>query len=693
MDGSIHLETGAEPFQFKGLDVSLNGILIANALGGPIRFWDLRSGKALRKPELRVEPNIQRNKSLALIALSPNGKCLLAQQEFSLSVVFDAETGRQLFVLSVPISGHGIFSRDSKTLVTWDFSELTLWNVSTGKRVRCPMRTEQDVDCLALSSDARIAALGTGSGTLILLDTTTGDRLQADTGPENSVTEARFLNGGRLVAGAPNGHAWAATSDRRIRIWDSLTGKGLDSPFKLAESLKQLSANSETFIGSTDKELTVTTANKLQAALKFERGLFIETRHLCPLAISPNGKLFATGQEIEKFFSPDSRPADRKLQLRQAATGEVLREIATFSSGQDSFYFSPDNRTIVGWFEPGKYEHLSDGPPLQLWDVSSGKSLLGFRENLANVGAFAFSSDGRFIASTEKLANKPFIRLREVFTGRTSSQIDDQLDFLGGLAFSPDSRHLAYCQPDGDISIRDLHTHRMVLKLAGHEGRVNSLDFAPDGRRLLSSGEDGTILVWDVAELLHTKAAPSKVNQPVPDLIHALQGTDAEKAFSATHHLVSMGDRAVNPLSDAVSGILVAAEPHVVKADQIDRWITDLDSSEFKIRQAATDNLRANGDLAESAIRSALQKRPVLEIRRRLELVLTSIENGTPLSPSLVFAIRAIEVLERIGSAQAKALLSKLAAAPTFARIQEEARLSLERLEREAVNSTRSGTN
>jgi hypothetical protein len=478
------------------------------------------------------------------------------------------------------------------------------------------------------------------------------------------LTKARYLRNGEIIA--------TGSEYSRASFWDSKTGKPVNDRRELWCKLVCISTDSSTTATSYNSGFSIERDGKLLC----QEDPFAPVQ---PVAISSDGKQFVSLLYVDDLKTSRMGPYDELIQIRDSASGAVIHDLARIRTYPCTFRFSSDNRTLAGLYSssPGTVENPSNGFPLHLWDAVSGRSLDGFKDDPTRIGSFAFSSNGRFVANTEK-NSKGKIRIREVFSGATSCEFSDQIEFRSGLAFSPNGRYLAYCQPEGAIRVHDLRTSSTVSKLNGHKGGVNSLDFSPDGCRLLSSGADGTILVWDVDKIAQTKAVRSGPNKPSAELIQMLKGPDATKAYAAQHHLVEMGDQIVKPLENDVMATLRVAG----QGELFGGWIADLESRDFKTRQAATDRLREKGDLAEAALRAALQKMPPPETRRRLELLLSSIASSKPLSPPVIFAIRAVEVLEQIGTPQSCAALERLASNGNDARVQQEAQLSLQQIKR-----------
>ncbi|CAN5488896.1 hypothetical protein BH10PLA2_BH10PLA2_15500 [soil metagenome] len=654
--GIVALDWGTNNVQrIDAFAVLANELMAAGHLDKSIRIWNLKTGKLVRTMDVKG----------ILSTVSPDGKFLVVRKSYDSMCLVDVSTGKQQLELKSPESRNNVlFTPDSNSLITWDNGEISRRTLQSSKAIEPPINIRSSICCLAVSKDGKKLAVGTSHRTIKMFDLINGESINPNPGPDDPATEARYLRNGEIIATGSE-HSLAC-------FWDSRTGKPVKERRESWCTLGCISADSSTTASYYNRGFSIERDGKLLC----KEAPFAPVR---PLAMSSNGKQFVSLLYVDDLGTSRMGPYDEKIQIRHSTSGAVLHNLGRIRAESRTFRFSPDNRTLAGCYGSlsGQVDKSFRGFPLHLWDAISGRSLAGFGNDSTRVGSFAFSPNGRFVASTEK-DSKVMLRIREVFTGTTSGEFPDQIDSQAGLAFSPNGRYLAYCHPEGDICIRDLRINSNVSKLSGHKGRVNSLDFATDGRRLLSSGEDGTILVWDVAKLAPTDAVRSSLNKASVELIQMLTGPDTSRAFTALHQLAGMGDQIVKPLENEV----VAALGLAGQSEQIKRWITDLESRDFKTRQTAMDRLREKGGLAEATLRAALQKMPPPETRRRLELLLPSIESSKPLSPAVIFAIRAVDVLEQIGTPRSCAVLERLASNGDDARIQQEAKLSLEQLKK-----------
>jgi hypothetical protein len=177
-----------------------------------------------------------------------------------------------------------------------------------------------------------------------------------------------------------------------------------------------------------------------------------------------------------------------------------------------------------------------------------------------------------------------------------------------------------------------------------------------------------TILVWDLAPA--TRQNIELAAADLAGLWDDLADVDAPRAYRAIGTLIADPQRSVPYLREHL-------QPVKEDAPRIRRLIADLDSDQFSVRDAAWKELEKMDDAAHGVLRQALKDASSLELRRRIQLLLSD-----ALSPRKLRQIRAIAVLEQIGNAEARRVLERLASGAAEARQTREAKAALERLAR-----------
>jgi hypothetical protein len=182
-------------------------------------------------------------------------------------------------------------------------------------------------------------------------------------------------------------------------------------------------------------------------------------------------------------------------------------------------------------------------------------------------------------------------------------------------------------------------------------------------------------VVWDVLGLLTARRGrpagltPEKLNALWADLAES----NAARAYQAEQVLIGAGERGVQLLKRQLRPV------PVVDAGHIERLLAGLDSDEFAARDKASRELAALGDRAEPRLRKVLARKPSAEVRRRAERLLLAWSAGRRRG------VRAVEVLEHIGTGGAKKLLKGLAKGAPDSYLTREAGAALERLTRRPV--------
>jgi hypothetical protein len=241
------------------------------------------------------------------------------------------------------------------------------------------------------------------------------------------------------------------------------------------------------------------------------------------------------------------------------------------------------------------------------------------------------------------------------------------------LTISSDGKTLACGTNKGAVYLWEVATGAQRHQFIGHRGAIRCVAFSPDNRMLASGSRDTTILVWDVTGLkgvrrpVQTTALPKPTEQLWADLGSA----DAAEAYQALWLLTAAPEQTVRLVQNHLRPIAAVATPQIVQL------VADLGNDRFAVRQKAQAELQELGDVAEESLRDVLTRNPPLEVRRRVEALLERLDPRV--SSERLRALRAVEVLEHISTAQAQQLLERLAKGDDKARLTKEARAALQR--------------
>jgi RNA polymerase sigma factor (sigma-70 family) len=200
---------------------------------------------------------------------------------------------------------------------------------------------------------------------------------------------------------------------------------------------------------------------------KFVGGFMIN--HVC---YSPDGKVLASGGN------------GRGLCLWDATTGKLLHHCTTrrFPSTY-SAAFSPDGRRVV----------TTEGTPLDVWDVATGKKLLEFKGHTNGVLTVAWADNGKWIASASHDAT---VRVWDAESGKELHRLEGHASLPRQIAFAPGSKLLASVGLDRTVRVWDPATGKQLHCHKGAAKELRAIAFSPDGSRLAWLGEDGELCVW-----------------------------------------------------------------------------------------------------------------------------------------------------------------------------------------------------
>jgi RNA polymerase sigma factor (sigma-70 family) len=197
---------------------------------GTLRVWDLIAEKEAYRIESPDKANI-------LQAVSPDGRTIAVAGSGSVTVLFDALTGKEIQRLK----GHGewnaygaAFTPDGRKLVVWycEDNMVYLWDLATGRKIQeysfidsedparpNPVAGGRPVYFAAVSPDGRLIAFGSQSRFLEVRDLASGEILYRQTKLPDGVCPMAFSPDSRMLA-------WSGWwNDPTVHLVEVATGK------------------------------------------------------------------------------------------------------------------------------------------------------------------------------------------------------------------------------------------------------------------------------------------------------------------------------------------------------------------------------------------------------------------------------------------------------------------------------------
>jgi WD40 repeat protein len=728
-DGSLRLwdsSTGRELRRFLGHKGEVRCVafapdgnsLLSGGADGTARLWDVKTGKERAKLLTAEE-------WLNAVAFAPKGKWLAAGSDEGTVHLWDATTLRKSRDFRAAGSVQGLaFLRDGTLAVGAANDEGVILWTTQGEKLRQFKAFPQS---FAVSPEGHLVAISDYNNPSTLHDLRTGHEVRklAGAGEDGDVLRVASL------AWSPDGRTLAgASSGGRIRLWNTADGQLRQILRGHAGEVKAVAFSPEgRVLASAGEDSTI---RVWDAATGKERAPAAGHRGAITAALSPDGKSLATvgqdgglrlweastGKERERVegegtldcvaFAPDGKVlatggSRGEVQLRDPVTGKLRRVLPGHRGTVSCLAFTRDGRSLVSgghdrtlrqWdLRTGKLTHTAGGwansrieslavspdgarvlaadraVPLRLVELATGTEIERFAGHPGGSVAVAFSPTGRQAASGGR---ERMVRLWEVSSGKQRREVGGHAGWVTAVGWSPDGEVLVSGHSDGTVRLWDPLTGKELQEMAGHQGAVRSLSFSANGGRLVSAGDDTTALVWDVQAAV--RAGRTQILKFSVDELNALwkelASNDASVAAVAVQKLARAHPQALPLLSKQLKP---------VTKEELAQLLLDLDSPRYTTRDRAMQRLAALGKFIEPALRKVIREQPSLEVRARVEVLLSKRE-ATGGSPEELQVLRALEVLEMIGTAEAGKVLERLAGGAPECDLTREAKAALERL-------------
>jgi len=654
-----------EVTRFKGHTGEINALAfspdnttLASAGGDrSIRIWDVDNSKH----KLTLDGQC----AVSALAFLDN-KTLASGGDDNQVRIWDAVSGKGIKQLT----GHKntvvslLVGKDGKLISGAHDKTIRFWDVAGGKELSQIVRNQGDCDALTLTKDRKFLASAGINNTIRRWNADSGKEILLGGGHQSPVTALTVSPNGKLLVSGSN--------MARMRLWD-------------LESSKEL----KTWAGPNAGDLI--------------------------LAFAPNGKAVAScitnqpgsgngtdairlwdipgGKELRKFegpagdnvlsmtFAPDGKTLaagyhNQVIRLWDPEKAKIITELK-YPGPVSALAYSQDGKTLAasGYSGAGK---------IVIYDTVKGQELRQFGPKegtvLPSIACIAFSPDGRTLATG---SFDGIIRLWDAVTGDKLKELEGHQHVVYALAFSGDGRNLASGSFDRTVKLWEVFSGQPIMTWKGHYGSVGSVAMTPNGRMVVSGSADTNLILWDVTgRVVEGKIPPLTMTQQQLQAAWAeLASDDTQRANRVLWDLVASGKESVPYLGGQV---------FLVDPKKIQSLLEDLNNDKFLVRDKATKDLAKYGRWIEGVLKEAQKKPKSEEVRRRLEKLITmlNVPGSLSLDQEKIRLRRIMLILEQDGSPAARKVLDDLTHGAPEETLREEARGSLQRLEKRGVRES-----
>lgn len=524
---------------------SPDGNWVASVGANPIlKLWDARTGQIAHAVD-----NPGYNAQWVSFSSAGDRIALCGHQQDFLEV-WDLSAWRQLWALALR-ARCAVFEPTGKRIAVGMFSgEILILESNTGEEYQVLNGHDQFVDSLAYSADGRWLASASYDGTARIWDTESGESLHTLRGHGSRVFTVAFSPDNRYLASSGEdqtvriwdpgtgreqavlrGHTLAVNTvafspdgsrlcsggrDGTVRLWNPNTGEALSILRGHSRSIRRVAFNPDgQSILSAARDGTIKIWETVPTP--DERVFYASEQGISSLAFSANGEqLLATGkgailvwdvatgrrlESVDTGADPDMTASDRLHRLRFDSEG--LLYVEDVATGHARKVQHEDHKIRVAHFRPdgGRFATCCACGMLQTWDAPTGKLLVNLQSESSDFDDFAYSPDGKRIAT----CSQSVMRLWDAETLETLGPEVEHPNIIQDIAFTPDGSRIVTAGWT-DIRVLDAETGDLLLVFGAAKSYLyHRLAISPDGRTIAASTGridlgPRTIKIWEAAD-------------------------------------------------------------------------------------------------------------------------------------------------------------------------------------------------
>jgi WD40 repeat protein len=502
---------------------------------GKVKIWNTTENKLLHEISAHTA-------AVTGLGFSPNGQILVSVSSDSTMRFLNVADGKTLAHFAAhagPVTGVSYSPGGNAVYTTGDDGTLKFWSLPPVATRSLAAALKEPITALTLTPDGGQIVAASGKS-VRLANLANGATVKDLEGASADIT---------AVAASPgSAHVAAATSDRRVVVWENKTGTILTQPVahggavnaaafnaggtQLAtvgkdgmlrlwamppvapRSLTQPEAVRAAVLSSDGKRLATGSADKMVRLYQVgnlkmpERQLSGHTAAVNAVALSSDNTRAASGgdDEVIRFWGlakgdqlgqigAHSGPITSLVfagnqVLSSSADGSVKLFAAPVAAGKNAFAHA-DAVTAAALSPDGT--RLLTGcadKQVRIWNLSTGQVERSYTGPAMGVLCVAYSPAGNRIAAGS--ADKTLF-VWESATAKEVRKLTGLPAAVQSVALSPDAKHVAGGLADGSVRLYDLITGKEVSSFAAHKKEVTALLFTAKGDQLISADTGGLV--------------------------------------------------------------------------------------------------------------------------------------------------------------------------------------------------------
>ena len=422
--------------------------------------------------------------SVSAIAVTPNGKHLVSGSLDDSVIVWNLETGEQIFTFI----GHSewvnaiAISPDGKRVISGSSDKtIKVWDINLGKEFFTLEGHTDSVVSVAVTPDCKRIISGSWDNTIKIWDLENVKELNTLEAHTNRVKFVVITPDGKfLISSGSEYKPIKLFHEQTIKGWNLEHGTEV---FTLWSNVGfwgriAITPDGKYFISSaTDINIwnLETREKKFTIYTEIQR---VESS-VYTVAVTPDCKLLISGL------------GNGILQIWDLNTKQELVTLNGHVGAVTDVVVTPDGKRMIS---------ASTDSTIKVWDLEAVKAKKLFTWNgcTSQINTITVTPDGKqAISGSEDGA----IKVWDLVSGKILNTFTDSNNFRNSVhdvVITPDGKQVIAALRESNIKVWDLKTGKNLNTFKGHSRYVNAIAVTPDGKQVISGSADKTVKVWNM---------------------------------------------------------------------------------------------------------------------------------------------------------------------------------------------------